>query len=109
LKDIWRKSGEHGFKSSDLYLTATGIAENSDFDGHVDDFEVLKVKFREYCEPYYAHISSDFSRMCKTPQQKGKPRRFEKKVHEIEQQEDAELFIGAIEIERSKQTAIANG
>jgi len=64
LKDIWRKSGEHGFKSSDLYLTATGIAEKSDkvqfvtffhmvgddaikvfntmdFDGHVDDFEVL--------------------------------------------------------------------
>ncbi|KAL1281342.1 hypothetical protein QQF64_000145 [Cirrhinus molitorella] len=54
----------------DLYLIATGIDkvkcatflhvagddaikvfDNTDFDDDVDDFEVLKEKFREYCEP----------------------------------------------------------
>lgn len=68
----------------DLYLITTGIAEKSDkvkcttflhmagddaikvfnaidFDDDVDDFEVLKEKFREYCEPrknitYLRHI-----------------------------------------------------
>ncbi len=43
--------------------------------------------------------------MCKTPKQKVKPRKLEKKVHEIEQEEIAELFIGTIDVERSEQTA----
>lgn len=48
--------------------------------------------------PAYGKICNEclrknhFSRMCKTPKPKGKPRKMEKKVHEIEQQEDAELF-----------------
>lgn len=45
-----------------------------------------------------------FSHMCKTPQKKDKQTRFEKKVHEMEQQ-DAELFIGTIEIEQSEGKA----
>ncbi len=42
---------------------------------------------------------------AKHQNKKGKPRKLEKKVHEIEYQENAELFIGTIEIERSEQTA----
>ncbi|RXN08425.1 retrotransposon-like family member retr-1 [Labeo rohita] len=60
--------------------------------------------------PAYGKICNEcsrknhFSRMCKTPQKKDKQTRFEKKVHEIEQ-EDAELFIGTIEIEQSEEKA----
>ncbi|KAI2666787.1 Retrovirus-related Pol polyprotein from transposon 17.6 [Labeo rohita] len=70
LAENWRT----WIQKFDLYLIATGIAEKSDkvkcatflhvagddaikvfntmdFDDDVDDFEVLKEKFREYCEP----------------------------------------------------------
>lgn len=70
LAENWRT----WIRKFDLYLIATGIAEKSDkvkcatflhvagvdaikvfntmdFDDDVDDFEVLKEKFREYCEP----------------------------------------------------------
>ncbi len=61
--------------------------------------------------PAYGKICNEcsrknhFSRMCNTQKQKGKPRKLEKKVHVIEQEEIAELFIGTIVIERSEQTA----
>ncbi len=70
LAENWRT----WIQKFDLYLIATGIAEKSDkvkcatflqvagddaikvfntmdFDDDVDDFDVLKEKFREYCEP----------------------------------------------------------
>ncbi len=58
LAENWRT----WIQKFDLYLIATGIAEKSDKvkcatflhvagDDAVDDFDVLKEKFREYCEP----------------------------------------------------------
>ncbi len=62
--------------------------------------------------PAYGNICNEcsrknhFSHICKTPKQKGNLRKLEtKKIHEIEEEEIAELFIGTIDIERSEQTA----
>lgn len=49
-------------------------------------------------------LKNHFSRMCRSQKQQFKPRKTEKKVHEIEQEEDDVMFMGCIEIRPSEQT-----
>lgn len=49
-------------------------------------------------------LKNHFSRMCRSQKQHVKPWKTERKVHEIEQEEDDVMFMGCIEIRPSEQT-----
>lgn len=42
-----------------------------------------------------------FGRMCKTPKQKGNSKKTERKVHELEQEENVEMFLGYVEMKEN--------
>ena len=48
-------------------------------------------------------LKNHFSRMCRSQKQQFKPRKTEKKVHEIQEEDDV-MFMGCIEIKASEQT-----